>query len=582
MKSSLSRRSFVAVAALSPLAASAFAGHARRALADEATLAALADAQSRYDALKAQLEELTAQYQQLCVEFNDTLAQIDAKTQQIAAIEGQIAELNAAPAEEGVDNAETVAQLEAQEADLAAQRDGLEALRDQKDAQLAEMKQRQAEVTELLNSADAEVKALTEQRDRELAARAEEEAAEQARKKAQQEAQEKAAQEAKAEEGAALAEAEQKAKEQTDAKAEEEAAAKEKAELYARLTDDTRAELLDMLVAVQANEAYGGTSVAKVIEACRTVPSTGEGWCASWVTEVFVAAGIGRFDGDACDMYAAWCNVADMTQVEPGMIVATPSHNLTNDGQIYGHVGIYVGNGKVVDNVGYIRIKALSDWVKAYGGVIPVRCGWLGGVALVSRGRFYDVDPDAWYADFVTYVSDNSIMHGYDDESGKATGAFGPYDSVSRAQVAAVLCRHALGAAPAGTGEGFYDVDAGAWYAGEVEWCHRSGIVTGEVDENGRQTGYFRPEADVTREQLATMVHRYAKMLGRGTEAGDIGGFPDAADVSAYAAEALAWCYACGIVTGDTTSGEARLNPQSGATRAQLAKIVTVLVRDVL
>ena len=72
-------------------------------------------------------------------------------------------------------------------------------------------------------------------------------------------------------------------------------------------------------------------------------------------------------------MYAAWCNVADMAQVEPGMIVATPSHNLTNDGQIYGHVGIYVGNGKVVDNVGYIRIKALSDWVKAYGGVIPVR-----------------------------------------------------------------------------------------------------------------------------------------------------------------------------------------------------------------
>ena len=232
----------------------------------------------------------------------------------------------------------------------------------------------------------------------------------------------------------------------------------------------------------------------------------------------------------------------------------------------------------------------LERWVASYDDVVAPRCGWLGGVKLVEGGDepvdppapdnkpgFSDVDADAWYAGYVAYVRDAGLMTGYSD-----TGLFGPDNAVSRAEVAAVLCRHATGSTPQGAGDCFYDVWEDKWYAGVVEWCYHNSIVTGERDEYGEETGYFRPDDCVTREQLATMVHRYALMLGMGSEMGDISGFDDAWAVSDYALHGLSWCNLYGIITGDTTYGYPLLNPHGYATRAQMAKILTVLVRDVL
>lgn len=125
----------------------------------------------------------------------------------------------------------------------------------------------------------------------------------------------------------------------------------------------------------------------------------------------------------------------------------------------------------------------------------------------------------------------------------------------------------------------FEDVSAGAWFAGAVEWCQKQGIVTGDMSE-GKPVGTFRPDDPVTREELAAMVYRYASLCGEGQGASDLGGFPDAADASEFAVEALGWCYRFGIITGHASSG--LLKPGDVATRAQLAKILTVLVRDVL
>ena len=384
---SLSRRSFAVAAGLSLLGACGLGALSSIARADvDATAAALADARSRYDGLKALVDELVAQYQQLCVELEATLDQIDAKAQQIADIQKEIDALLAVPAEQA--DEEVLAELEVRQADLAAQKAELETLRTQKNDQLVEVKRRQDEATQALNDADAEVKALAEQYDRELAARAQAEADEKA--KADQ-----AANQAQGETSQPEGQDGDSAKDKPEGEGKPEGAGtdedKDKEDELAQITEATRARLREIIASGAITEAYPGSLLAAVLEACVTVSSTGEGYCASWVTEVYDQAGVGLFWGNACDMYANWCTISDISYIKPGMIIATPSHNWTNDGQIYGHVGIYIGKdengeGQVVDNLGYIRMVPLERWVASYDDVVAPRCGWLGGVKLVEGG----------------------------------------------------------------------------------------------------------------------------------------------------------------------------------------------------
>lgn len=116
----------------------------------------------------------------------------------------------------------------------------------------------------------------------------------------------------------------------------------------------------------------------KMVSAANKVPTPGGGLCAAWVTMVGERAGIGTHDGDACDLYYDYCFTSDKSQLKVGMIVAVGRHNRTYAGSIYGHVGIYVGDGWIMDNVGYIRRVRLNDWIDYYGAVMPVKWGWLG------------------------------------------------------------------------------------------------------------------------------------------------------------------------------------------------------------
>ena len=117
-----------------------------------------------------------------------------------------------------------------------------------------------------------------------------------------------------------------------------------------------------------------------------------------------------------------------------------------------------------------------------------------------------------------------------------------------------------------GTASQFTDVAAGAWYAKAVAWAASRDIV------NGTSATTFSPNSPITREQLATMLWRYAGSPAGGSS---LSSFGDSASVSAYALEAVRWAVGEGLISG-TDAG--LLAPQGSATRAQVA---TILMRFV-
>ena len=217
-------------------------------------------------------------------------------------------------------------ELNQKKAQLEADVASLEELSAQLEEQMQNLTAKQAETQELLDGLDEEVKKLTEQYDRELAARA---------------AAEAAARNAWANNMS-----------------------------YAELGY----EAPDLVVT-------GEGSLSDVIAACYSTGSPGYNLCAAWVTYVFNNAGVGRFNGNANDMYANWCYSSDLSELQPGMIVAVGTNPKGGwAGLVYGHVGIYVGDGIVMENIGYIARTPISDWISWYN--VSPRWGWLGGVVL--------------------------------------------------------------------------------------------------------------------------------------------------------------------------------------------------------
>ncbi len=182
-------------------------------------------------------------------------------------------------------------------------------------------------------------------------------------------------------------------------------------------------------------------------------------------------------------------------------------------------------------------------------------------VTFEKKGEpFYDVRPGDWFYDAVIWAYENGIMDGMD------IGWFQPDGTVSRAMAVTVLYR--MEGQPAVSGSsGFTDVVSGSWYDDAVTWASKNGIVLGVTEDT------YRPNDPVTREQLAAILFRYADYKGYDRSASaDLTGYADYAEVSAYAVPALRWACGCGIIDGSA----GKLDPRSGATRAQLA---TMLMR---
>lgn len=104
-----------------------------------------------------------------------------------------------------------------------------------------------------------------------------------------------------------------------------------------------------------------------IVDACKTTPSPGASRCAAWISHVYLKAGVGHPTGNADDMYYKYCKSSNRNELKVGMLVAVPSHPGTSAGRIYGHVAIYIGDGKVMENIGRINTQSLDSWIAYYG-----------------------------------------------------------------------------------------------------------------------------------------------------------------------------------------------------------------------
>ena len=167
---------------------------------------------------------------------------------------------------------------------------------------------------------------------------------------------------------------------------------------------------------------------------------------------------------------------------------------------------------------------------------------------------FADIGQNAWYHESVDYMVSNGLMNGVSPTS------FAPEDQLTRAMLATILYR--VSGDTAQHSHPFTDVPAGQWYSDAIAWAYETGVVT------GTSATTFSPEDNVTREQAAAMLYRFA---GQPEATGDVTAFHDAAAISGYAVTPLRWAVGAGIINGKSAT---ELDPTGTATRAEIAKIL--------
>ena len=172
---------------------------------------------------------------------------------------------------------------------------------------------------------------------------------------------------------------------------------------------------------------------------------------------------------------------------------------------------------------------------------------------------FLDVYSTDWYYEDVMYVYNNNIMQG------TSYTAFSPKANITRAMIVTMLWR--LEGSPASVGAQFKDVKADSYYANAVRWAAKNGIVLGD------DVGTFRPNDNITREELAVILYRYAKFHGEGF----VGnwayklGYTDLANISDWALEAVSYLSMKNIIVTDSA---VKLNPAVDASRAEAAVVL--------
>lgn len=197
-----------------------------------------------------------------------------------------------------------------------------------------------------------------------------------------------------------------------------------------------------------------------------------------------------------------------------------------------------------------------------------------GSVELLEYAGYPDVEPTDWYVisgDF-DYSIEHGIITGYDN------GRYGPYDDITRGQVATILWR--IADEPLSQSKAFNDVNYDEYYGPAIRWARAEGVINGYTGTND-----FGPDTPVTREQLATMLSNYASKIAGLDVSSDLAALEaidGANEVSDWALEAMGWAVDNGILSGDMSSGTAQVNPQGTAQRCMAVKMMSVLHRDIL
>ena len=174
---------------------------------------------------------------------------------------------------------------------------------------------------------------------------------------------------------------------------------------------------------------------------------------------------------------------------------------------------------------------------------------------------YQDVQQGDWYYSAVSFAYYNGLMNGVADM------LFDPNGTMTRAMLVTVLWRLDGGSAD-GTSP-YTDVPEGTWYTDGVIWATENGIV------NGVGNGKFDPNGTVTREQIATILYRYAAYRGVDvTDRASLDLFTDAGAVSDYARAPMQWTVQTKLISGRLDHKQLYLAPQSGGTRAEVATIL--------
>lgn len=387
----------------------------------------LAQAQAQYEEAQKQLSQIGDDYEQLSEKQSSTLDEIESITAQISELEEEIDRtseeleekqdklsdavsdqykdgshgvidlvLGSQSVEELISNlrsydkiTETNARLisdvkdersklQSDQQQLEDHKTELEAQRATQQEQLEQMRAKQDEAQQVVDGLDQKVKDLIAQRDQELLA-AQEEAKRAAEERARQEQEEKERAAAAAAEATAQDEGSSSASASTSSEASSSSGSTSSASTSA--TGSASTSRSASTSSSTASESVTG-SAAAIVASCKSTPSPGGGLCAAWVSNVFTNAGYGFIGGNANDMYNSYATYSSRSQLKPGMIVAVSSHPHTAAGRIYGHIGIYIGGGQLMENVGTIRTSSIDWWCSYYGATVTPRWGWLGGIVL--------------------------------------------------------------------------------------------------------------------------------------------------------------------------------------------------------
>ncbi len=179
---------------------------------------------------------------------------------------------------------------------------------------------------------------------------------------------------------------------------------------------------------------------------------------------------------------------------------------------------------------------------------------------------FDDLDASAWYREGTDFVIKNGMMNGVGDKK------FAPNATTNRAMIVTILWR--LEGEPKANASSFADVEDGSWYENAVNWAAEKGIV------NGMNETTFAPTAEITREQMAAILARYAGYKDKDiSKKAELSAYTDAASVSDWAVDAMGWAVASELMKGVT---ETTLQPQGKATRAQVAVLMQRLCENIL
>ena len=229
-----------------------------------------------------------------------------------------------------------------------------------------------------------------------------------------------------------------------------------------------------------------------------------------------------------------------------------------NTGMEFGHDLIELRS----DNYQYgIDVDSSKSFVNSNEAKQIVNSFKIKDTVLRSKGiPFTDVSSKAWSYSAVKYAYENNIISGYNSYT------FAPSDKVTRGMFVTMLYKLAGKPALKSNTSKFSDVkNSKAWYYNAVLWASQNNIVS------GYSNGKFGPNDNITREQLAVILNKYAKYKKKNTsQTNNLNSFSDKSKVSSWALNQVKWAVGAGVITGSN----GKLNPKGSATREETASMI--------